>query len=674
MPASPMFERVLTANRGEIACRVIRTCRRLGIGTVAVYSETDAGALHVRLADHAVCIGAAAPNESYLRGEAVIEAALRTGAQAIHPGYGFLSENAGFAEAVAAAGLVFIGPPASAMQRMGSKAGAKQLMAAAGVPVVPGYNGEDQSPATLSAEARRTGFPLMVKAAHGGGGKGMRVVHAPEDFAAALESCQREARNAFGRDRVLLERYVRSPRHIEIQVFADSHGQVIHLNERECSAQRRYQKVLEEAPSPFLTPQLRAAMGEAAVAAARAIGYVNAGTVEFIVDPDGNFYFMEINTRLQVEHPVTEMVTGLDLVEWQLRVAAGEPLPLQQSQVPQRGHAIEVRLYAEDPDSGFLPASGTLRTLALPSPSDHVRIDAGVEQGDTVSVFYDPMIAKLIVHDVDRPSALATLRAALAECHVAGLKTNIGFLEALTRHPAVVEGRIDTGYLDLHLEEFLHGAAAASGAGLATAAVAFLLRAQQEEAARASAGSDPYSPWALADGWRLHGRAARQLRLRCGDGVHEVLARGHGSDWQLLIDGQEHGVNGARSHGDRLELLLDGAGRRARMRFDGDTLELHDGHRRLQLQRMANERAGGDETAGDGQVRAPMPGRVVVVRVDAGQQVEAGAELLVMEAMKMELSVKAPRAGTVAALRAVAGDFVEAEAVLVVVGDAAEAA
>ncbi len=670
----PLFDRILIANRGEIACRVIRTCRRLGIGTVAVYSDADAGALHVRLADQAVRLGGATPAESYLRGEAVVEAALRSGAQAIHPGYGFLSENAAFAEAVAAAGLVFIGPPAQAMQRMGSKAGAKQLMAGAGVPVVPGYNGEDQSPQTLAGEAQRTGFPLMVKAAHGGGGKGMRVVHRAADFAAALESCQREARNAFGRDRVLLERYVTSPRHIEIQVFADTLGQVIHLNERECSAQRRYQKVLEESPSPFLTPALRTAMGEAAVAAARAIGYVNAGTVEFIVDPDGNFYFMEINTRLQVEHPVTEMVTGLDLVEWQLRVAAGQPLPLRQEQVAQRGHAIEVRLYAEDPDAGFLPASGTLRTLALPAPSEHVRIDTGVEQGDAVSVFYDPMIAKLIVHDMDRARALARLREALAGCHVAGLKTNIGFLEALARHPAVVEGRIDTGYLDRHLDEFLQGAARPGSGELATAAVAFLLRAQQDEAAHAAALGSPHSPWALADGWRLHGRAARQLRLRCGDGVHEVSARGHGGHWQLQIDGQDHVVRDARVRGSGLELLLDGAGRRARIHFDDDTLELHDGHRRLQVQRLADERAGSGEAAGDGQVRAPMPGRVVVVRVEAGQQVEAGTELLVMEAMKMELSVKAPRAGTVAALRAAAGDFVEAEAVLAMVADAAEAA
>ena len=673
MPANPMFKRILIANRGEIACRVIRTCRRMGIESVAVYSQADADALHVRMADHAVAIGAAAPAESYLRGEVVIEAALRSGAQAIHPGYGFLSENAGFAEAVAAAGLVFIGPPAQAMQRMGSKAGAKQLMAAAGVPVVPGYNGEDQSPETLAGEAARTGFPLMVKAAHGGGGKGMRVVHRQEDFAAALESCQREARNAFGRDRVLLERYVRCPRHIEIQVFADHHGQVIHLNERECSAQRRYQKVLEESPSPFLTPELRAAMGEAAVAAARAIGYVNAGTVEFIVDPDGGFWFMEINTRLQVEHPVTEMVTGLDLVEWQLRVAAGEPLPLRQAQVCQQGHAIEVRLYAEDPDAGFLPASGTLRALSLPAPSPRVRVDAGVEQGDAVSVFYDPMIAKLIVHDADRASALATLREALADCHVAGLKTNIGFLEALVRHPAVVQGRIDTGYLDRHLDEFLHAGTAPADAAWATAAVAFLLRAQRDEASRA-ASMDPHSPWAIADGWRLHGRAPRRLPLRHGDTVHEVLACGHGGDWRLQVDGREHVASDAREHDGQLQLLLDGSGRRARVRFDGEVLELHDGQRRITLQRLGSARAGAGEDAGDGQVRAPMPGRVVLVRAEPGQPVQAGEELLVMEAMKMELSVKAPRAGTVSAVRAAAGDFVEAETVLVVVDDTAEGA
>src|SRR5690554_3348572 len=499
-----MFDRILIANRGEIACRVIRTARRMGIRTVAVFSEAEADAQHVRLADEAWPIGGPRPQDSYLRGDAILEVAKRTGAQAIHPGYGFLSENAEFAEAVEAAGIAFIGPRAASMRKMGSKAGAKELMAAAGVPVVPGYTGEDQSPEVLAREAGRIGFPLMIKAAHGGGGKGMRIVRTAEEFLPALESCQREAASAFGRDRVLLERYIESPRHIEIQVFGDAHGNVIHLNERECSAQRRYQKVLEESPSPFLTPPLRAAMGEAAVLAARAIDYTNAGTVEFIVDPDGGFYFMEINTRLQVEHPVTEMTTGLDLVEWQLRVAAGEPLPLAADAVRSHGHAIEVRLYAEDPDAGFLPASGRLHHLRLPRPSPHVRIDAGVTQGDTVSIFYDPMIAKLIVHDRDRPAALARLREALAACSVDGPKTNIAFLEALVRHPAVVEARIDTGYLDRHLDEFTgQPDDAVDPCLLYAAATAALLQQEQAQRQAAAASGDPTSPWAIADGWRL---------------------------------------------------------------------------------------------------------------------------------------------------------------------------
>src|SRR5690606_5083568 len=379
-PAAPasrpvMFTKILIANRGEIACRVIRTCRQLGIRTVAVYSTADADAQHVRQADEAYCIGGPTPPESYLRGDAIIEVAVRTGAQAIHPGYGFLSENADFADAVEAAGIAFIGPKAASMRKMGSKAGAKDLMAAAGVPVVPGYTGEDQDAAHLHAEADRIGYPLMIKAAHGGGGKGMRIVRESGEFAANLASCQREAKNAFGRDRVLLERYVEKPRHIEIQVFGDDAGNAIHLNERECSAQRRYQKVLEESPSPFLTPQLREQMGAAAVLAAKAIDYVNAGTVEFIVGPGGDFYFMEINTRLQVEHPVTEMVTGLDLVAWQLQVAAGQPLPLAQADIGRNGHAIEVRLYAEDPEAGFLPGSGRLERLRLPATDAHVRVD-----------------------------------------------------------------------------------------------------------------------------------------------------------------------------------------------------------------------------------------------------------------------------------------------------------
>ncbi|MGY1409346.1 acetyl/propionyl/methylcrotonyl-CoA carboxylase subunit alpha [Luteimonas sp. A611] len=661
-----MFTRILIANRGEIACRVIRTARRLGIGTVAVFSEADADAQHVRLADEAYPIGGPRPADSYLRGEAIIEVARHSGAQAIHPGYGFLSENAEFADAVEAAGLVFIGPKAASMRKMGSKAGAKDLMQAAGVPVVPGYTGEDQSPALLAREAARIGFPMMIKAAHGGGGKGMRVVHSADEFLPSLESCQREAANAFGRDRVLLERYVESPRHIEIQVFGDAHGNVIHLNERECSAQRRYQKVFEESPSPFLTPALRQAMGEAAVLAARAIDYGNAGTVEFIVDPAGNFYFMEINTRLQVEHPVTEMTTGLDLVEWQLRIAAGASLPLAQADVPQRGHAIEVRLYAEDPDAGFLPGSGRLDRLELPDPTAQVRIDSGVVEGDTVSIFYDPMIAKLIVHDRDRPSALARLREALAQCVIEGPKSNIAFLEALVRHPAIVEARIDTGYLDRHLDEFTTAHAADTGLLLA-AATATLLDQERGQREAAAASNDPTSPWAIADGWRLGHAGQRPLAFQHRGERIELLAQGDDGRYRIRCGDRFAAIEGARLSDDSLSLRMDGQGRRFRVSLRPGRVDVHDGVRRLSLQSLAvyrHEPAAQD--AGDDRVRAPMPGRVVALRVAAGDQVEAGQELAVLEAMKMELALKAPRTGVVGEVRASVGEFVEADSVLVV--------
>jgi 3-methylcrotonyl-CoA carboxylase alpha subunit len=660
-----VFSKILIANRGEIACRVIRTCRRLGIRTVAVYSEADADAQHVRQADEAYLIGGPRPADSYLRGDAVIAAAKEAGAEAIHPGYGFLSENADFADAVAAAGLVFIGPSGASMRKMGSKAGAKELMAAAGVPVVPGYTGEDQSPNTLAREAARIGFPLMIKAAHGGGGKGMRVVHRLEDFIAQLESCQREAANAFGRDRVLLERYVASPRHIEIQVFADAHGHTLHLNERECSAQRRYQKVLEESPSPFLTPALRAAMGDAAVKAAQAIDYVNAGTVEFIVDPDGQFYFMEINTRLQVEHPVTELVTGLDLVEWQLRVAASEALPLAQEDIRQQGHAIEVRLYAEDPEAGFLPGSGRLERLALPEASPGVRIDAGVVEGDTVTIFYDPMIAKLIVHGADRMGALARLRDALARCDIAGPKSNIAFLERLVRHPAVTGGWIDTGYLDRHLDEFMPAPSLASTQQVALVAAELLW---QEARARAQAGDgdEPDSPWAIADGWRLGHAGARPLAFAHQGQTWTALAHGHGGRYRIELADKVHEVEDARLTGDLLGLRIHGQARRFRILRHGTRLTLHDGEQRTAVETVpAYRRTDMAEASGSGKIVAPMPGRVVLVKARPGDEVVAGQELLVMEAMKMELAVKASRDGVVADVRAAAGDFVEADTVLV---------
>ena len=664
-----MFSKILIANRGEIACRIIRTCRRLGIRTVAVFSEADVDAQHVRLADEAWPIGGPRPQDSYLRGDAIVEVAEQSGAQAIHPGYGFLSENADFADAVAAAGLVFIGPTAASMRKMGSKAGAKDLMQAAGVPVVPGYTGEEQAPQVLAREAARIGFPLMIKAAHGGGGKGMRIVRALDEFLPNLESCQREARNAFGRDRVLLERYIEQPRHIEIQVFGDRHGNAIHLNERECSAQRRYQKVLEESPSPFLTPELRAAMGAAAVQAAHAIDYANAGTVEFIVAPDGGFYFMEINTRLQVEHPVTEFVTGLDLVEWQLRVAAGDRLPLAQDAVRQSGHAIEVRLYAEDPEAGFLPASGRLDHLRLPASSPHVRVDSGVIEGDIVTIFYDPMIAKLIVWDEDRPRALARMREALADCDIEGPKSNIEFLERLVRHPAIVDGSIDTGYLDRHLDAFLPGAEP-GGDMLIAAAVAQLL-AQEAWAREAAATSpDPFSPWAIADGWRL-GHAGKRLLafLHRGERM-EMVAHGSGGDYRVAHAGCVVDVAGARMADTVLSMRLDGRGRRIRVVMHPQRIDVHDGHRRLRLEPVSAYRRDQDaESQGDGRVLAPMPGRVVMVKVKPGDPVVQGQELLVVEAMKMELALKAPRDGTIAEVRASPGDFVEADAVLAVLAE-----
>ncbi|WP_133478532.1 acetyl/propionyl/methylcrotonyl-CoA carboxylase subunit alpha [Cognatilysobacter segetis] len=661
-----MFDKILIANRGEIACRVIRTCRALGIRTVAVYSEADADAQHVRQADEAYCIGGPRPQESYLRGDAILDVAVKTGAQAIHPGYGFLSENADFADAVEAAGLVFIGPPAASMRKMGSKAGAKELMQAANVPVVPGYTGEDQSPDLLQREADRIGYPLMIKAAHGGGGKGMRIVRTSDNFLPNLESCQREARNAFGRDRVLLERYIEKPRHIEIQVFADRRGNTIHVFERECSAQRRYQKVLEESPSPFLTPELRAAMGDAAVQAARAIDYENAGTVEFIVAQDGGFYFMEINTRLQVEHPVTEMVTGLDLVEWQLRVAAGEPLPLAQDALSQRGHAIEVRLYAEDPDAGFLPGSGRLERLRLPRNGDGVRVDSGVVEGDTVTIFYDPMIAKLIVHGADRAQALARMRTALAQCAIVGPKSNIEVLERLVRHPAVVDGTIDTGYLDRHLDEFV-GAAQAEDERLLPIAVAARLIAREAAARGCTAASnDPTSPWADHDGWRIGTAAMPRMAF-----VHRgerVTLRAGGADGRFRVEhgGRVHAIEGARLDGTTLSLRIDGHALRVDATGADGVWTVHDGYRRLSITDAALHDASHDAaTSGADRVLAPMPGRVVVARVKPGDAVATGQEVMVLEAMKMELSLKSPRDGVVAEVRGVAGDFVEADAALV---------
>ena len=663
-----MFERVLIANRGEIACRVIRTCRRLGIHTIAVYSSADADAQHVRLADEAWPIGGPTPAESYLRVEAILEVARKAGAQAVHPGYGFLSENTGFARACTDAGISFIGPRPESIEAMGSKAAAKALMEKHAVPLVPGYHGENQDSAWLAEQAAKTGFPLMLKPAAGGGGKGMRIVRNAGEFAQALASAQREAISSFGDARMILERYVENPRHIEFQVFGDTQGNVIHLNERECSSQRRYQKVMEETPSPFLDEARRAAMGAAAVAAAKAVNYVGAGTVEFIVAQDGEFFFMEMNTRLQVEHPVTEMTLGLDLVEWQLRVADGQPLPLVQAQVQAHGHAMEVRLYAEDPDHNFLPSSAKLLTLRLPTPSATVRLDGGVVEGDTVTIFYDPMIAKLIVYAPDRAQALQRMREALAQCEIVGPKSNIGFLERLVRHPAVVEGRIDTSYLDRHLDEFVVGDATPADAVLFAAASAALLDHERQAAAQQvhTQPADPHSPWARADAWRI-GRAGKRVVAFALNGQrHELEGFGDRGQYQLQ-HGQTHcEVRGALLQHGELSARFDGEARRIPLHVDATHVLLHDPNgQRYSLARAPAYVWETIDADGGNQVTAPMPGRIVLVKAKVGDSVRQGDELLVMEAMKMELALKAPRDGSIETLNASAGEFVEADAILV---------
>ncbi len=663
-----MFRRLLIANRGEIACRIIRTCRRLGIHAIAVYSDADANALHVRLADEAHHLGGPRPQDSYLRADAILAIARARGAEAIHPGYGFLSENADFAEAVEAAGLVFVGPSAASMRRLGSKAGAKRLMQAAGVPVVPGYDGDDQSAARLRAAAGEIGFPLMIKAAHGGGGKGMRVVHAADAFDDALASCRREAMNAFGRDEILLERYIGHPRHIEFQVFGDHHGHCIHLFERDCSTQRRYQKVLEESPSPALDDAMREAMGEAAVRAARALDYVNAGTVEFIVESDAlgharAFHFMEINTRLQVEHPVTEMLTGLDLVEWQVRVAAGEPLPLPQDALARHGHAIEARLYAEDPARGFLPGSGTLRRLRLPASSDDVRVDAGVAEGDAVTIHYDPMIAKLIVHAADRDAAIARMREALTECMVEGTASNVAFLEGLLDHHAFRTATLDTSTLDRHGDDFLPPAPRDPVLLVLAACTASALRREGALGSAADAGS----PWARADGWRIGAHAPQRMHWRAGDSVFDASLDGEHGHYRVQIGARTHAVADARHAADgHLHLRLDDAALRLRVWPQADGWLVHDGHARLPLAAHDPHAHAGSHDGDAGHVlAAPMPGRVIVCRVGTGDTVCRGQDLLVLEAMKMELAMKAPRDGVIAELRVAVGDFVEADALLV---------
>ncbi|MBO0943693.1 acetyl/propionyl/methylcrotonyl-CoA carboxylase subunit alpha [Acidovorax temperans] len=689
-----MFKKILIANRGEIACRVAATAKRLGVKTVAVYSDADAQAKHVAVCDEAVHIGGSAPKESYLRWERIIDAAKATGAQAIHPGYGFLSENEDFAQACAAASLVFIGPPASAINAMGLKAESKRLMEQAQVPLVPGYHGADQDPALLQREADRIGYPVLIKASAGGGGKGMRAVDKSEDFAAALESCKREAINSFGDDAVLVEKYVQRPRHIEIQVFGDTHGNCVYLFERDCSVQRRHQKVLEEAPAPGMTPELRARMGEAAVAAARAVNYVGAGTVEFIVEQPGGyglegadegfaagppqgetrpprgagsdtqcatvgarFYFMEMNTRLQVEHPVTEAITGLDLVEWQLRVASGEPLPLRQEDLRITGHAIEARICAENPDNNFLPATGALNVYALPEcvtfERGAVRVDSGVRQGDAISPFYDSMVAKLIVHGDTREQALARLDDALAHTHIVGLATNVQFLRRVARTDSFAQAKLDTALIQREQAVLFHQ----EPVGLPLAAAAAVAQTLLHE--RASEGADPFS---RRDGFHTHGVVQRRFEFEfAGEHVKASLTYERGGSLTLSVGSGEAMVTSPLVFEQRasgIELQFAGQRTRAAVYPQGEVDHVFTPLGATQITSIDLLAHSGETAAEGGRLTAPMPGKVVSFAVKAGDAVTKGQPLAVMEAMKMEHTIAAPADGVVQELLYAPGDQV----------------
>ncbi len=665
-----MFDKILIANRGEIACRVIDTCRRLGVRTVAVYSDADADARHVAMADEAVHIGPAPARDSYLVIDRLIEAARRTGAQAIHPGYGFLSEKAEMARACAAAGIVFIGPPAAAIEAMGLKGAAKALMQQADVPVVPGYHGDDQDPDFLARTAAGIGWPVLIKAVAGGGGKGMRRVDAAADFAAALAGAKREAAASFGDDKVLIEKYLVKPRHIEIQVFGDTRGNAVYLFERDCSVQRRHQKVLEEAPAPDMPPEMRARMGEAAVAAAKAIGYVGAGTVEFIADvadglrPD-RFYFMEMNTRLQVEHPVTEMITGQDLVEWQLRVAGGEPLPLTQDRLSISGHALEARVYAEDPARNFLPSTGRLNRLRPPKADAHVRIDTGVREGDTVTPFYDPMIAKLIVWDHDRQGALRRMAAALQDYEIAGPATNVAFLRRLCLHPAFAGGDLDTGFIDRHRADLLPESEAPSDTVLALAALAVVKGREAAAKAAAAASSDPGSPWALTDGWRMNDEGHDVIRLVQGSTPVAVPLRyRRQGGYALALPQGEVPATATLDDDGTLTADLGGIRARAAIALAGSELTVIVQGTAWRFG-VVDPFAAEDEEGGHGGVTSPMPGKVIQVLANAGDAVTRGQPLLILEAMKMEHTIAAPAEGKIAAINAAVGEQVNEGVVLV---------
>ena len=695
-----MFNKLLIANRGEIACRIIHTAKRLGVGTVAVYSEADVNARHVSLADEAVAIGPAPARDSYLAAEKLISAAERTGAEVIHPGYGFLSENAGFAEACGGAGISFIGPSPRAIEAMGSKSAAKTIMQQAGIPLVPGYHGDNQDEMFLLGEAEKIGFPVMLKASAGGGGRGMRVVNGASEFSESLRSAKREALGAFSDDRMLLEKYLEQPRHIEIQIFCDQHGNAVHLFERDCSIQRRHQKVLEEAPAPGVTDETRGAMGDAAISAARAIDYTGAGTVEFIVDTDGRFYFMEMNTRLQVEHPVTEFITGQDLVEWQLRVAAGERLPASQDQLAIDGHALEARIYAEDPDNGFLPSTGSLGHLQFPAETPQVRVDTGVRQGDTISVYYDPLIAKLIVRGDDRKNCLKRVIEALRQIRVAGVTTNIGFLTSVISHEAFQAADFDTGFIDRYLAELVPEKAPADPDILALAALYQALRRDSRSRREAATSDDPASPWWATDNWRPNLVEEEHFSFHDGTREHEVgisvvssgdtilnslyfypdrmnrrikycvprTPRTPGLDYVIRTGGQVIRASGQLEADGRLTAILDTAQRRVDVVEDHDYLVIFEAGNTCRLKRLSDGGHSTEEEAA-GNLISPMPGTIIEVMASEGQQVSKGDTLLVLEAMKIEHTIVAPHDGTVQTMHYRAGDMVEEGVELLVLAE-----
>jgi 3-methylcrotonyl-CoA carboxylase alpha subunit len=647
-----MFSKILIANRGEIACRVAATAKRLGIRTVAVYSDPDARAKHVAACDEAVRIGSAAASESYLRIESIISAAQRTGSKAIHPGYGFLAENPEFASACTEAGIVFIGPPASAIRAMGSKSAAKDLMIQAGVLIVPGYHGSNQDADFLRSQADAIGYPVMIKAAAGGGGKGMRIVRARERFLSDVESCRREAKNSFGDDRLLIEKYVTRPRHIEIQVFADTHGNCVYLFERDCSVQRRHQKIIEEAPAPGLTRDRRIAMGQAAVKAAQAVGYTGAGTVEFIVDQEGNFFFMEMNTRLQVEHPVTELVTGLDLVEWQLLVAAGSPLPLSQDQLKISGHSIETRIYAENPEKGFIPSTGKVTVLRTPTAVEFeaarppgqilIRVDSGVREGDTITADYDPMIAKLIVWGQDRSQALSRAQHALSEFVVLGLHTNISFLQRLVRCSEFAEAVLDTGLIERNQDSLLSSPGSVSYSTIALATAALLKREQP-----GGMSEDPCSPWRATSGWRLNSTYKRSLRWLVNNREMETTVVYAPSGISLETGGTTYPLTIQSVHNNDVSLTAGTLTISGQVYSEGPIHHVFESGEHTVLEWLDPLTHTHTTETHAGELTAPMPGKIVAVHVSSGEKVRKGAPLIAMEAMKVEYTIQAPTDGTI---------------------------